>query len=104
MKNVSFTSGKNTLVGNLYVPDTATISVLICHGAGTSNKERFKELQEFLEKNGIASLAFDFTGVGESGGTFEEGTLNQRLLDAQKALEVLRNELRSAKIVILGSS
>lgn len=108
IQKIFFTSGKYRLAGNFVSSETKKKSpaILICHGAGAANKERFLELQNLLLEKGYASFVFDFTGVGESEGKFEEGTLNKRLEDAQAALDVLRknNQVNKDKIIEIGTS
>jgi pimeloyl-ACP methyl ester carboxylesterase len=103
-KKIIFHSSKK-LVGNLFIPEEKFLkAVLILHGGGSSNKERFKELQEMLMDHTIASFAFDFRGVGESEGTFEEGSLNNRLADAKAAVEELSKYCSLENIVVIGCS
>lgn len=104
LKRITFISNTCTLVGNLVEPFTTIkqVGVLILHGAGKSSKERFRELQEILMSQGYISLAFDFHGVGESEGKFEDGTLSNRLKDAQAALEELQKCARD--ICLIGCS
>lgn len=91
------------LVGNLFLPHKkARIGVLCLHGGGTGNKERYAAFQAYLATSGIASFAFDFTGCGESEGSFQEGSLKQRLYDAQQAYDVFQNYVEH--IIIVGSS
>lgn len=108
IKKINFTSGRYRLAGNLVSSENEkkTLTILICHGAGAANKERFLELQKLLLEKGFASFAFDFTGVGESEGKFEEGTLHKRLQDAQAALDFLsdNNKINKEKIVVIGTS
>lgn len=99
---INFTSGKNKLVGNLILPDRPNLGVLFLHGGEKSTKERFLELQELLHQENIASLAFDFQGVGESSGNFVTGSLNNRLRDAQTAFDKLQKYVKN--IVVVGSS
>lgn len=94
-KKVFFKSSSHRLAGSLVLPDSEkpATAVIFLHGGGQSSKERFKDWQFFFAENNIASLAIDFTGVGESEGRFEEGSLNQRLKDAQAAVLFLEKEL-----------
>jgi uncharacterized protein len=80
--------------------------VLILHGAGESNKERFRDWQEAIASIGGCTLAIDFAGWGTSGGPKEEQTLNTRLQNAQDALSTLENKLgfNDSQVFVLGSS
>jgi esterase/lipase len=103
-KKIIFISGKNKLVGNLFIPQEnhRQTGLLILHGGGESSKERFRQLQEKVYEKGFTSLAFDFQGVGESAGVFEQGTLLQRRKDAQAAYNELKRYV--SEIIVVGFS
>ncbi len=68
---VSFDSNGATLRGVLYLPKTANASLpaAVITGAWTTVKEQMpRTYARELAARGIAALAFDFTGWGESGG------------------------------------
>ncbi len=69
LERVTIESLSERLAGTLFCPSTneRLPAVLICHGAGDF-KENYFELAEFLSDRGIASLALDMHGHGESGG------------------------------------
>jgi len=99
----SFISEGLTLVGNLVVPENAKpTGVLFLHGGGVGSKERYGELQAILEENSYPSFSFDFRGVGESKGVYEESTLNKRLTDAVSAYDFFNQHVDS--IVVVGTS
>lgn len=105
MQKIFFPSGNVRIAGNLSLPKISfPPGVLILHGGGNSNKERFKDLQIRLGKNNIASLAIDFRGVGESTGTFPDGSLKNRLEDAENALSELKKYADAKNIALFGSS
>lgn len=103
-KKIHFQSSTYTLVGNISIPVKyqKKVGVLILHGAGTATKERFLELQAVIAQEGYPSMAFDFRGVGESGGIFAESSLSQRLEDAMNAFDVFSKYVE--QVVILGTS
>lgn len=103
MQTIFFTSSKDiTIAGNLFLPKEYSIGVLILHGGGHGNKERFLDLQQILFKNNIASLAIDFRGVGQSSGEFIDGSLQHRIEDAKAALVQLKKYTKH--IAVFGSS
>ena len=90
MRKVWFRSSDRKLVGNLLTPDSdkKLPMVIFRHGGGKKKmKERYEGWQKYLGEKGIGSLAFDFTGVGESEGSFEDGSLKQRMKDGMAAFE-----------------
>lgn len=88
-KEITFFSDGRKLAGTLYAPSKGSVTpaVLFIHGAGKANRTRYFPWQEYLAKKGFSSFSFDVRGVGESEGNFEEGSLNNRLIDAQNALK-----------------
>lgn len=102
-KKINFRSEIYQLVGKLVKPKKLKkTGVLILHGGGGSNKERYVELQNFLAKNKYLSFSFDTRGVGESSGKFHEGSLIKRHIDAQSAYDELSKYV--SKIAVIGCS
>ncbi|KAE9601612.1 hypothetical protein Lal_00040596 [Lupinus albus] len=80
-KNLTLTQQKvtitnkhgNKLVGILHESGTTEI-VILCHGLGASKEDNIiVNLAAGLDNAGISSFRFDFSGNGESEGTFEFG-------------------------------
>lgn len=102
-RNITFASDSYVLSGKYVLPKLRkNRGVLIIHGGGRSNKERYIELQDFLACNGYMSFSYDTRGVGESTGIFCEGTLRNRLVDAQAAYDKLNETFD--KIAVIGCS
>lgn len=89
--DIAFPSDARQLAGTLDEPDgPAWHTVLMLHGGGkTSTRSRYREWQDFLADQGIASLAVDFRGCGGSDGEFPEGSLANREKDALAAVRFL---------------
>lgn len=91
-KAVEIISRGLTLRGMLHTPDNMVDKVpivLIFHGfAGNkmANHFMFVKLSRRLEKEGVASLRFDFGGSGESDGDFIDMTIAGELTDANRIL------------------
>ncbi|MEO0835382.1 MAG: alpha/beta hydrolase [Cyanobacteria bacterium J06642_3] len=73
VKEVSFKSNNQTLVGDLYLPDDYQagdkLPAVVVTGAWTTVKEQMPATYaEELADRGYAALAFDFRNWGESGG------------------------------------
>ena len=78
------------LVGTLFVPDAERPSsvLIICHGAGEF-KENYFELCELLADRGVATLAIDMHGHGESAGERYYVNMRQWVADVQAAIDFL---------------
>lgn len=101
-----FYSGKLKIFARICLPKEYKVGVVFLHGGGSSSSLRYKFLQKEFEKNGIASLSFDFVGCGKSEGNFEDGSLDNRRLTARHAVEFFINKsgLNISQIYIWGSS
>ncbi len=85
----------DNLVGTLYLPDTKGKwpVMIICHAAGEF-KENYEELSQSLVGRGVATLAFDMHGHGESAGERFHVTMRQWVADVQAAIDFLLNHPR----------
>ncbi|MFB0534304.1 MAG: alpha/beta hydrolase [Anaerolineae bacterium] len=102
-EQVYFESDGLTLAGHLYLPvgQLPYPAVIVCHGL-TSCKENHAEFARFLQERGLAALAFDFRGHGESQGCLDA----QALHDIGAAIAYLRGrpEVDADWLAIRGSS
>src|SRR5438876_9414231 len=80
----------DNLAGTLFLPDgKGKASVLIiCHGAGEF-KENYFELCELLASRGVATLAIDMHGHGQSAGERYYVNMVQWVADVQAAIDFL---------------
>ncbi|KAK7329682.1 hypothetical protein VNO77_23857 [Canavalia gladiata] len=93
----------NKLVGILHESGTKEI-VILCHGLGASKEDNvMTKLAAALENAGISSFRFDFTGNGESEGSFEFGHY-WREVDDLHAVTQHFNEANRTVIAIVGHS
>lgn len=93
IEKISFTVGQQTLAGLIYKNDVMQKpTVLFLHGAGGATKERIHYIAEYLLQSNIASFTFDFSGHGESTGTLEGNTLQQRILEAGAATQFMASQ------------
>ena len=88
--NVCLRSLGVDLAGALFLPNTGQrVPVLIiCHGAGEF-KENYFELAEILGSRGVATLAIDMHGHGESEGERYYVNMRQWVADIHAAIEFL---------------
>ncbi len=79
--------------------------VILMHGF-TSNKEfeLLTNLADDLEKEGIASLRFDFNGHGQSEGRFQDMTVPNEIEDAKHVYEYARKLPQVTSISMAGHS
>ncbi len=78
------------LVGSLFLPAATGRSpvLIICHGAGEF-KENYFELCELLADRGVATLAIDMHGHGQSAGERYYVNMRQWVADVQAAIDFL---------------
>lgn len=84
---VSIAGDHGQLAAILQRPDGASPCplVILMHGFTSSkNDPIITSLANGLEKNGVASLRFDFNGHGASEGRFQDMTVPNEIIDAQK--------------------
>lgn len=105
--NIEIVSGEFMLHGILAVPNKQRdVGILLLHGGGQSNAERYRDVQKFFYEKGIPSLAIDFRGCGTSQGNMYTSTLLDRLTDAKSTLELFKTKLGflDNQIFLWGSS
>lgn len=78
--------------------------VLILHGAGNSNKLRYEPIMTDLAAVGINTLAFDFSGHGDSSGELCELSLRRRYIQARELLGRVVEKAGQGRIVVMGFS
>lgn len=78
---------------------------IICHGFG-SNKERplLKAIADSLQAKGIASIRFDFNGCGKSEGRYEDMTVPNEIVDAEKVVGYVMQQPWVSDISLVGHS
>ena len=92
--------GSNTLIGDVLGPKNSP-RVLVLHGAGNSNRDRFRTLREELFAEGISSAAFDFVGHGDTGGDLKNSSLSSRTRQACRVVDSLNLQ---QPISVIGAS
>jgi dienelactone hydrolase len=101
-------SGDLKLTGYFVSPVTAkkVPAVLFLHGGGRYETNLYDEWQSYLGDHGIASLIVYSRGVHTSEGNFEDGSLENRLADAEAAYKLLPSEptVDPSRVCIYGSS
>ena len=110
---VRFKSGDAMLSGTLTLPagPGRHAAVAFVHGSGPTQRSYLPELQALLVRNGVAVLAYDKRGIGQSGGTYpgESPTADANDIlarDAAAAARFLRSqpEIDPARLGLAGHS
>ena len=89
-ESVHLKSLGDELAGTLFYPDSKRPApvLIICHGAGEF-KENYYELCELLASRGVATLAIDMHGHGQSAGERYYVSMRQWVADVQAAIDFL---------------
>src|SRR2546426_2230598 len=103
---VHFTSGDLTLAGTLILPESSQPhpAVVLFHGSGPQTRDLFTA--RWFASQGIAALAYDKRGVGESTGDFRKVPFMDLSNDGLAALKYLqsRKEIDAKRIGVWGLS
>ncbi len=75
--------------------------LLLLHGAGTSCRERWRQLREHFAAHGIGSAAFDCIGHGDTGGDLKATSLLSRTEQACAVIEAIGP---AQPLTVLGAS
>lgn len=106
-QHVTVDGDHGKLAAVIQTPDNETKypMVMILHGF-TSNKEHklLTDLADDLEKDGIASIRFDFNGHGESEGRFQDMTVWNEIEDAKKVYNYVAAMPNVTSISVAGHS
>lgn len=101
IESFSIPFGSSELKGDVCRIGDDKLKILFLHGAGTSNRKRYKSLQEFLMEYGEGSCVFDFIGHGETGGDLSKSTLSER---TAQALKVIEAQKIATPLILVGAS
>ena len=109
-RHTLFPCGKLTLEGVYYLPQNPGNfpGVILCHPhplyGGDMNNNVITDLASHLADNDIAAFTFNFRGIGQSQGSFDNGI--GEINDARAALDwlIVQQEINADKIGIAGYS
>jgi len=110
---VRFPSGSAVLSGTLTLPSGRGRhpAVAFVHGSGPTERAYLPDLQALLVHNGVAVLAYDKRGIGQSGGSYPgesptAGAIDTLARDAVAATRFLRSqpEIDPARVGLAGHS
>ncbi|MEJ2249364.1 MAG: alpha/beta hydrolase, partial [Candidatus Lokiarchaeota archaeon] len=116
-QEIKFNSNEKELAGTLTFPSTSGTfpAVLLIPGSGKVDRDEnhkkmklnaFFEISHYLAENGIASLRYDKSGVGQSGGNYYTTGFYDGVQDALAAIEYLKHQenIQLKNTFILGHS
>ncbi len=101
------------LAGTLTIPDGPGpfAAAALVHGSGAVGREEFQTFAAYLESIGVAVLATDKRGVGQSGGTFPgsqatESAIGGLAADAQRQVRFLDTlpQIAKTRVGLVGDS
>jgi uncharacterized protein len=105
-ETVQFASGDITLAGTLIIPEGSQPrpAVVLFHGSGLQKRDLITA--RWFAAEGIAALAYDKRGVGESGGDFRKVPFMELCEDGLGAIKYLksRKEIDAKRIGVWGLS
>jgi dienelactone hydrolase len=110
---VRFRSGRSLLSGTLTLPPGRGRhpAVAFVHGSGATTRAYLPDLQALLVRNGVAVLAYDKRGIGQSGGAYPgesptPETIDVLARDATAAVHFLAGqpEIDPARVGLAGHS
>ncbi len=98
-------TGGQTLAGKIHMPAVAPVAwALFAHCFSCSKESRAaRYVSAALAEQGIATLRFDFTGLGQSEGEFEDTSFARDVDDVVAAADALR-ERHHAPTLLVGHS
>ena len=95
-------SGGQTLSARLHLPAVEPIACAVFAHCFTCSKDSraATHISSALAEKGIATLRFDFTGLGESEGDFDDTTFSHNVDDIVAAVKALREAYRAPALLI----
>ena len=108
VEQVTFGSEGISLRGSLYLPrgEGPFPAVVLVHGSGEQPRDEYRYYARLYAKHGVAALAYDKRGAGESGGDFTSATYADFAADAAAAVRMLRDrpDIRTDAVGLWGLS
>ena len=109
-EKLSFPCGDISLEGVLWVPegDSPFPAIVVCHPhplyGGSMNVDMVHRVCEAVGAHSIASLRFNFRGVGRSEGKYDNGVGEQDDVKAALSFLETRDEIDSSRLALCGYS
>jgi pimeloyl-ACP methyl ester carboxylesterase len=107
-QDITFRNGEVLLAGTLMLPNRVGKhpAMVLVHGSGPEDRNALLPFVRFVIRHGIALLAYDKRGVGDSTGDWRNSSFNDLAGDAIAAMEFLklRNDIDPKQIGVFGVS
>lgn len=87
------------LIGERWCTKGQLGELLLLHGAGHSSRNGFLPLRKTLIENGIGSVAFDFLGHGDTGGSLLGFSLVDRIKQTLAVMDALMLDRKSLNVM-----
>jgi uncharacterized protein len=100
-KGIAVRFGSVETKGDLILSRPGAVRLILLHGAGLGLRERYRRLRLDLAEDSINSMAFDFTGFGETGGDIRTSSLRSR---TEQACAVINSVAKDLPLCLLGAS
>jgi alpha/beta superfamily hydrolase len=105
-ESVRFASGPLTLEGRAATPPGAARATIVCHPhpqyGGDMDSSVVTAVTQALAARGVATLRFNFRGVGASGARYDDG--RGETDDARRAIAALRERTRGLPLTVCSHS
>lgn len=107
-EDLTFENGSVQLAGSLYLPraEGPHPAVVIVHGSGPESRREYSYYARRFARAGIAALAYDKRGVGESSGELYQSDYHDYSADIVAAMQAVqaRSDIADDKIGLVGFS
>ena len=102
LKQNFFRTKNNQKIHYKFINNKSLITIIFLHGLMSDIKsKKAKFLKEFVNKNKINLLLFEYCGHGKSSGQFTDFSIKNWIEDSRS---IVKNLIKKGKIILIGSS
>ncbi len=84
--------------------DCDSLAVLVHGGPGGNKDNLYSDMADQLAAAGVASLRFDFSGAGESSGSYRHMTITSQVAELETVWQFASSLLKFKKLALIGES